>query len=160
MQEEIRELRRGRTIYVNSPVGESECNGRAENAIRRVEVKVRTLRSFIEEQTRSKVDMTRPFATWLIRWAGEILTRYTKGKDGKTPWERRRKELCAKNRVPIGEKVLYLPLKTASIHGKEGEPKMEEGIWLGLNGRTEQVFVGTERGVIKCRTIKRLLADQ
>ena len=160
VQEEIRELRRGRTICVNSPVGESECNGRAENAIRRVEVKVRTLRSFIEEQTKSKIDMTRPFATWLIRWAGEILTKYTKGKDGKTSWERRRKEHCNKTIVPIGEKILYLPLKTASIHGKKGEPKMEEGIWLGINGRTEEVFVGTERGVVKCRTIKRLPTDK
>ena len=60
--------------------------------------------------------------------------------------------------MPIGEGVL--PLKTASIHGKKGEPKMEEGIWLGLNGRTEEAFIGTERGVAKCRTIKRLPANQ
>jgi len=156
VQEEIRELRRGRTICVNSPVGESECNGRAENAIRRVEVKVRTLRSFIEDRTKSKIDMAKPFATWLIRWAGEILTKYTRGKDGKTAWERRRKEPCSKAIVPIGEKVLYLPLKTASIHAKKGEPKMEEGIWLGINGRTQEVIIGTERGVVKCRTVKRL----
>ena len=84
VQEEIREIRRGKTICVNSPVGESECNGRAENAIRRVEIKVRTLRSYIGEQTKSKLDMNKPFATWLIRWAGEILTKYTRGKDGKT----------------------------------------------------------------------------
>ena len=101
VQEEIRELRRGKTICVNSPVGESECNGRAENAIRRGEVKVRTLRSSIEEKTKSKVDMKKPFATWLIRWAGEILTKYTRGKDGKTAWERRRKESCSKAVVPI-----------------------------------------------------------
>ena len=156
VQEEIRELRRGRTICVNSPVGESECNGRAENAIRRVEVKVRTLRSFIEDRTKSKIDMATPFATWLIRWAGEILTKYTRGKDGKTAWERRRKEPCSKAIVPIGEKVLYLPLKTASINAKKGEPKMEEGIWLGINGRTQEVIIGTERGVVKCRTVKRL----
>ena len=109
VQEEIRELRRGKTICVNSPVGESECNGRAENAIRRVEIKVRTLRSHIEEGTGVKLDMTKPFATWLIRWAGEILTKYTQGKDGKSPWERRRGEKCKKPIVPIGEKVFYLP---------------------------------------------------
>ena len=37
---------------------------------------------------------------------------------------------------------------------------MEEGIWLGINGRTEEVFIGTERGVVKCRTIKRLPEDK
>ena len=116
VQEEIREIRRGKTICVNSPVGESECNGRAENAIRRVEVKVRTLRAHIEDKTKSKVDMSKPFATWLIRWAGEVITKYTKGKDGKTSWHRRRGEECAKPIVPICDKVLYPPLKTAEIH--------------------------------------------
>ena len=72
-------------MCVNSPVGESECNGRAEIPIRRVEVKVRTLRSFIEENTRRKIDMNKPFGTWLVRWAGGVLTKYTRGKDGKTP---------------------------------------------------------------------------
>ena len=94
---------------MNSPVGESECNGRAENAVRRVEVKVRTLRSFIEENTKSKVDMNKPFATWLIRWAGEILTTHTRGEDGKTAWERRRKETCPKAVVPTGEKCYIYP---------------------------------------------------
>ncbi len=70
---------------MNSPVGESECNGRAENAVRRVEIKVRTLRSALEEKLGAKVDMSRPFATWLIRWAGEVLTKYTIGRDGKDP---------------------------------------------------------------------------
>ena len=34
VQEEIRDIRKGKTICTNSPVGESECNGRAENAVR------------------------------------------------------------------------------------------------------------------------------
>ena len=33
---------------------------------------------------------------------------------------------------------------------------MYEGIWLGVNGRTEEVFIGTRVGVAKCRTVKRL----
>ena len=34
VQEEIRRVRSGRTICTNSPVGESECNGRAENNVK------------------------------------------------------------------------------------------------------------------------------
>ena len=70
LREETRELRRGKTVRTNRPVGESECNGRAENAINRVQVKVRTLRSQIAPTTRTKLDAERPFATWLIRRAG------------------------------------------------------------------------------------------
>ena len=38
----------------NSPVGESACNGRAENAIRRVQEKVRVLRHQIESKIKEK----------------------------------------------------------------------------------------------------------
>ena len=53
-QTEIQHLRRGRIICVNSPEGESECNGRAENAIRRVEAKTRTLRSALEDKIKER----------------------------------------------------------------------------------------------------------
>ena len=36
LQTEIQELRSGRVIPTNSPVGESQCNGRVENTIRRI----------------------------------------------------------------------------------------------------------------------------
>jgi len=83
VQDEVRYLRKARTVCTNSPVGESECNGRAENAIRRVEAKVRTLRSDLESKLKVKINMSKPIATWMIRWAGEILTKYTVGRDGK-----------------------------------------------------------------------------
>ena len=36
---------------------------------------------------------------------------------------------------------------------------MVEGIWLGKNARTEEVLIGTERGVVKCRIVQRLPED-
>ncbi len=54
----------------------------------------------------------------------------------------------------------HLPLKTADIHAIKGEPKMFEGIWCGVNARTEEVFIGTKKGVVKCRAVKRLPEDQ
>ena len=86
VQEEIRTLRKGRTICTNSPVGESESNGRAENAVKRVQAKFRALRSDLEERIGAKIDVNKPFGSWLVRWAGEVLTRYTRGDDGKTAW--------------------------------------------------------------------------
>ena len=49
VQEHIRLNRKASTIPTNSPVGESECNGRAENAIRRVKEKTRTLMAQLED---------------------------------------------------------------------------------------------------------------
>ena len=44
VQTNVQELRPNMMIPTNSPIGESESNGRAENSIRRVQEKVRTLR--------------------------------------------------------------------------------------------------------------------
>ncbi len=90
----------------------------------------------------------------------ETLTRYTHGKDGKTAWHRRRGSRCARPLVPFGEKVLYLPLRTAEIHKDKGEPNMFHGIWLGSNARTEEISIGTKAGIVKCRTVKRLPEEE
>lgn len=150
LQKESRELRRGKTVCTNSPVGESECNGRAEDAINRVQVKVRTSRSHIESEAKAKLDMRRPFATWLIRWAGEVTTKHSAGIDEKTSWQRRRGEACENPIVRVREKVVDLQFKTASTHADKGEPKMSEGIWCGINASNGGGFVGTREWVIKC----------
>jgi len=124
VQDEVRYLRKASTICTNSPVGESECNGRAGNAIRRVDAKDRTIRSDLESKLKTKVDMSRPVATWMVRWAGEVLKKYTTGRDGKTAWQRRRGQECSKLLAKFVEKVLYLPLRTAKIHPNKDEPKM------------------------------------
>ena len=36
-----------------------------------------------------------------------------------------------------------MPLRTASVHAKKGEPKMFEGRWLGTNARIENKSVST-----------------
>lgn len=152
LQEEVREIRKGKTICTNSAVGESECNGRAENAARQAQIKARTSRAAIEPNTKQELYMTRLFATRFIRRAGEVITKHSCGKDDKTFWQRRRGEACDKPIAPVGGKVLYLPPKTADIHASKSEPKMFEGTWRGTNGRTEEVAVGTKQGIVKCRT--------
>ena len=54
---------------------------------------------------------------------------------------------------------MHLPFETADIHTNNGEPTMSEGIWFGTNGGTGEASVGTEKGVVKRRTLKRLRAN-
>ena len=53
---------------------------------------------------------------------------------------------------------MYLPL--VSSHDNQLQPKMSEGIWLGIVERTQETIVGTERGIVKCRTVKRFPEEQ
>ena len=117
--------------------------------------KVRTLRDQIVYNTRQKVNDESLSMTWMVRWAAELISRYSVGDDGMTAFERIRKEKCIVPLAMIGEIVLYLPLKIA--RGSKGEPAKHIGVWLGTIERTEEVLIGTSRGVVKCRTISRSL---
>ena len=70
LQGEVQRIRSGRSIPINSPVGESESNGRVENAIRRVQEKVRTLKSHVEGEAGIRIDKMDDFMSWMVKWAG------------------------------------------------------------------------------------------
>ena len=153
LQIAMQDLSPDRIIPVNSLVGESECNGRVENTIRRVQEKVRTLRHQIESNIRCKIPDEAPLMHWLVRWDAELLLNYVVGSDGRTPYERVHKEDCVTPLVPFGEAIMYLPLKT--VHQNKGAPARKVGIWLGVSERIEETLVGTKNGVVKCRTVNR-----
>ena len=113
VQRAIQDMR-PEVIPTNSPVGESECNGRVENTIRRIQEKVRVLRHQIEQGIRDTILDDAPIMAWMVRWSAELLSKYSPGDDGKTPFERIRNETCVTPLVPFGETVMYLPLKTVT----------------------------------------------
>ena len=55
VQEYIRPNSASPTIHINRPVGGSECNGRVENAIRRVKEKTRTLIAQVEDGIKERM---------------------------------------------------------------------------------------------------------
>ena len=88
LQHAIRKERIGKIVCVNSPVGESESNGRVENAIRQVEEKVRTLKRHFEEEIGTVIEPDATIMSWMIRWAGELVSKFHLEKDRKTDNER------------------------------------------------------------------------
>ena len=53
---------------------------------------------------------------------------------------------------------MYFQMKI--VRRQKGEAAKRPGIWLGINERIEETLVGTERGVIKCRTASRVCSDE
>ena len=76
IQPAVQEVRERAVIFINSPVGESECNGRVENAIGWVQEKVRVLKHQIESNTKQKLHSDPPIMPWLVRWAAEFISKY------------------------------------------------------------------------------------
>ena len=50
---------------------------------------------------------------------------------------------------------MYLPLTT--VKRSKGEPAKKIGIYLGTNERTEASLIGTDNGVVKCRSLERMI---
>ena len=156
LQTAIQELKPN-IIPITSFVGEFESNGRVENAIRRVQERVRVFRHQVEQNIKHQIKDEVPIMVWMIRWAAEFISKCSPGDDGRTPYGRIRNEQCKVPVVPFGEIVMYLPLGTAS--GSTGEPTRRIGIWFGTIERTEESFVGITSWVIKCRIVSRLTEE-
>ena len=72
VQKAIMEIRPN-TIPTNSLVGESVCNGRIENIIRRVQEKVMVLSHQVDQGIRIAIPDNAPIMSWLVRWVAELL---------------------------------------------------------------------------------------
>ena len=158
LQATVQSIRPKDMIPVNNPVRESESNGRVENAIRRAQEKSRVLRHQLEENMQRKLPDTSPMMAWLVRWATELLTKYSCGDDGRSAHERLHGETCITPLVPFGESVLYLPFKP--MRRDKSDVATRPSIWLGIIARTQETLIGTENGTIKCRTMTRLPGNE
>ena len=56
----------------------------------------------------------------------------------------------------FGEAVMWKPMKTAANRRNKGEPRWEEGCWMGVIFETDEAIIGTEKGMVRCRDVHRL----
>ena len=94
---------------------------------------------------------------WLVEHAAHLYNRHKVGPDGKTPYERWKSKRAKRLLCEFGERVLYLPLQGAR-NGKLGA-KFEYGIFVGVLERSGEAIISTEAGMVKARTVKRLLEE-
>ena len=158
LKHEIQATRRHITMLEQSPTGESQSNGLSEQSIREVEGVARTWRSSVEGRYEIKLGNDHPLISWIVKYAGDVITRHKVGLDGKTPYERLKGWKSSTRVVPFGETVLWQPLKSAQ--NKSERCKMdgvyEVGIWAGINNDNGAYYILTDKGVCQARSIRRL----
>ena len=85
--------------------------------------------------------------------------RCRKGPDGKTAFELRNGRKFARALPHFAEKILFMiPGATKSV--SRVEPRWEDGIFLGVFDQSDELYVGTERGMHKVRKLRRRDADR
>ena len=118
----------GIVVQEGPAVGESQSNGRVEEAGKTVREFVRVLKEQIEGKTNVMLQCDDVIIQWMIRWAAMMVSRYMVGKDGRTSYERRRGRAC---RVMFGEKVWYKQIREQKERKDKIESEWHERLWLG-----------------------------
>ena len=146
----------GRVIPEDIPRGESQSNGTAEEAGKTVREYVRVLKEQVEDKASVKLSPDSNLTQWMVRWAAMLYSRYAAGRDGKTPYERRRgRPLGRVPAVCFGEVVWYKELRVGKERQNKFDTEWREGLWLGQARSSNESVIGTMNGVVRAYTVKR-----
>ena len=116
---------------------------------------VKTIFSSLESRWVVRVTRDHPVYPWMFVWATDLMTRYAHvGDMGKTVVQLIRGSKPSRNVAQFGKKILYEPLKLSGHRGHMKDTFLD-GIFLGMRLRSDEILIGTARGVIKTRTLRR-----
>ena len=97
----------GQTVLIHSPVRSSKSNGRMENAVRRWQGQLRTIKHFVESRLKCKIPADSALCSWLIPFCVEIMSKFVVGEDGRTGYERLTRHRCNHFIIGFGETVYF-----------------------------------------------------
>ena len=143
-----------------SPVGAHGANGHIESAIGRVAGQVRTLKDSVEHKYGLKLDSRHPLMAWSVEYAAGLITRFQRGRDGRTAWELARGKSYKKRLPPFGETVHYKMVRSGQGHAGKLDVRWDLGIYVNMLKRSDEALVLTPAGVRKARALKRLPEGQ
>ena len=153
----IHEKRRHhQTIFDRSLVDDHQSNGKAENMIREIEGMIRTWRNHLEGKYGIKIETSNPIFPWMVRFGGEVITRFKKGPDGLTPYERLKEKKPRTRGAMLGEKVMFLPVKDAKNKKDKMDDIYDEGIWVGTSNVDGASILLTPEGPRVSRSLRQL----
>ena len=117
---------------------------------------VRKLRIALENRFDMQIPIEHHIIPWLVIHAGFVHNRFQVGHDGKTPYSRIRGKAFDKPLCEFAECVHYkIPKRQIGPDLNKWDARWSEGIFLGIRTASNEIFVGTPTGVVKCRTIRR-----
>ena len=137
------------------PVGDSQGNGAAEQAVGQMQGLSRTLLSALECRLGKKLEVNSVVIPWLVRHAGTVQCLGARGRDGRTPWERAKNRHWHIDMPEFGERVSFKVHTSGKL-----QVRWQDGIFLGMIlGSTERI-VSIGGVVHKARSLKRFDAGQ
>ena len=149
LRERLSRYHGGKITPEQPPKGESSSNGKVEEAGKTVRSLAKVFKDMIESKIGEELSSDCVIMLWLVRWVAMMYSRFKVGTDGKTAYERQKGRKCKQEVIPFAEKVMYKKLKESGARKQILESQWEEGLWLGHNRTSNEVLIGTSRGVVR-----------
>ena len=97
--------------------------------------------------------------SWLVMYSVAMVNRCRRGPDGKTAYDLRKRRKFARALPYFAEKILFMVLGVTKGVARV-EPRWEDGVFLGVSDRSDELHVGTERAMHMVRTVRRREATE
>ena len=142
-----------------APTGSSQSQGSVERWHQTLLSQGRALRLALVSRFQLPVTdlpVTHPFMPWIVMHATWLLNRYLIHDAGLSSYQRRCKQQSMIGIADFGE-IVYC--KAQGKHDvAKAESSFAKGMWLGRDSDSSEHQIATSRGIIKSRTIKRVIS--
>ena len=153
MAKHVAAERKATTIIRQTSKKSSQSNAYVERAHQSVEAMVRTMKEVIEDKAHTRLSATDSITSWMIRHAAFLQTRFSVGKDGKTPFKRRHHKEYTSQLLPFGSAV-DAKVRDEETERSKFDSRFIPGIWLGRATESDEHIVGTAQGVYTARSVR------
>ena len=92
---------------------------------------------------------------FLVEHAGRLMSRYQVGRDGRTAYELQAGKPYRRQLVEFGERVCFMPIRPGGARQAKLDPKWQDGAFIGIRDRSDEMLIMTTRGVYKTRNVRR-----
>ena len=101
-----------------------------------------------------KIGSKHAIVPWIMEYASHLLNRFEVGRDRKTAYERCKGKKAKHMGVEFGGGVRWRRRPVGGAMAKMAV-LWQEGVFLGVKGRTGEFIIGDSKGVWKTRTLQR-----
>ena len=138
-------------VPIAPPPGEHQSNGGIENAVKLTKGMLRVHHRALEDKLGASVPSDHPIMGWLVEHVTDLISKYSVGKDGKTPYERLMGRKLREEMLMFGERVWY---KRREQSG-DLSSRWGGGVWVGRRWGSIANIIITEEGALEARNIRR-----
>ena len=113
------------------------------------------MKSALEERMQCEALSRHRILAFLVEHAGRLMLRYQVGRDGRTAYESHAGKPFRRQLVEFGERVYSMPIRPGGARQAQQDPKWQDGAFIGIRVRSDEMLIMTPSGVKNARNVRR-----